>query len=189
MIPMATREPSTTEGGGGENDVLKATPFKQASVWEIWDRDDNYACWFVEGCSFVLDRQQWEDSPARRAGIGDPFLRPVDHERGRAGTDAGRAPRAARAAVATGDDIRKLGPPHSGVVEVPRGQLVAQRQDLGRLSDGPPDDDGAHAPMIAVNCLRRARPPPGTRAAGRFLVSGPRLVRARGRGARARGRS
>jgi hypothetical protein len=26
-------------------------------VWEIWSKDDNYVCWYAEGCSFVLDQQ------------------------------------------------------------------------------------------------------------------------------------
>jgi hypothetical protein len=53
MIPMTTRTPDENP----DDDVLKATPFKQAAVWEIWDKDDNTACWFVEGCTFVLDTQ------------------------------------------------------------------------------------------------------------------------------------
>jgi hypothetical protein len=57
MIPMSSREPG--EGNGdGTDDVMKATPFKQAAVWEIWDKDSNSVCWYVEGCSFVLDSQQ-----------------------------------------------------------------------------------------------------------------------------------
>lgn len=59
MIPMQTRTPDGSDAGGDtQDDVLKATPFKQAAVWEIWDRDGNYVCWYVEGCSFVLDRRQ-----------------------------------------------------------------------------------------------------------------------------------
>lgn len=60
MIPMTTREPVTSSNdgsAGGTEDVLKATPFKQAAVWEIWEKEGNYVCWFVEGCSFVLDTQ------------------------------------------------------------------------------------------------------------------------------------
>jgi hypothetical protein len=54
MIPMVTRTP---EAGSFnvQDDVLKATPFKQAGVWEIWSKDNNCAYWFVEGCSFMLD--------------------------------------------------------------------------------------------------------------------------------------
>lgn len=58
MIPMVSREPTGDNGGGDSNDdVLKATPFKQAAVWEIWNKETNSVCWFVEGCSFVLDEQ------------------------------------------------------------------------------------------------------------------------------------
>jgi len=57
MIPMTTREPINTDSPSGTEDVLKATPFKQAAVWEVWERERNYVCWFVEGCSFVLDQQ------------------------------------------------------------------------------------------------------------------------------------
>jgi hypothetical protein len=57
MIPMQSRSQQTDDQGNRTDDVLRATPFKQAAVWEIWSRDDNYVCWFVEGCSFVLDQQ------------------------------------------------------------------------------------------------------------------------------------
>lgn len=58
MIPMQTRTPQSSDADGNtQDDVLKATPFKQAAVWEIWSKDDNYACWYVEGCTFVLDQQ------------------------------------------------------------------------------------------------------------------------------------
>ena len=57
MVPMQTRTPGgSDQDGNTQDDVLKATPFKQAAVWEIWSKDDNYVCWYVEGCSFVLDR-------------------------------------------------------------------------------------------------------------------------------------
>lgn len=55
-VPMTTRMPNGTDSSP-DNDVLRATPFKQAAVWEIWSRDDNYACWFVEGMGFLLDCQ------------------------------------------------------------------------------------------------------------------------------------
>jgi hypothetical protein len=59
MVPMVSRSPQTTDGdGGGQDDVLRATPFKQAAVWELWDKDRNCAYWYVEGCSFVLDEQE-----------------------------------------------------------------------------------------------------------------------------------
>lgn len=57
MIPMQSRGPQTDNDGNRNDDVLRATPFKQAAVWEIWSKDDNYVCWYVEGCSFVLDQQ------------------------------------------------------------------------------------------------------------------------------------
>jgi len=53
MVPMHTRNPN----GGGNDDVLKATPFKQARVWEIWDRETFQVIWYAEGCSYVLDVQ------------------------------------------------------------------------------------------------------------------------------------
>lgn len=54
LVPMQTRLPQ--EGAySSTDDVLRATPFTQAAVWEIWDRDSNTACWYVEGCSFILD--------------------------------------------------------------------------------------------------------------------------------------
>lgn len=55
MIPMVART-SDDSAFTSADDVLKATPFKQAGVWEIWSKDDNYACWYVEGCSFILDQ-------------------------------------------------------------------------------------------------------------------------------------
>lgn len=58
MIPMHNRTPDGADGDGNrEDDVLKATPFRQAAVWEIWDKEGNYVCWYVEGCTFVLDRR------------------------------------------------------------------------------------------------------------------------------------
>jgi hypothetical protein len=56
MVPMQTQGPANNQGDR-DTDVLKATPFKQAAVWEIWSKDDNYVCWFVEGCTFLLDDQ------------------------------------------------------------------------------------------------------------------------------------
>jgi hypothetical protein len=56
MVPMQARAP-TEQDALPDMDVLKATPFKQAAVWEIWEKEGNYACWYVEGCSFVLDDQ------------------------------------------------------------------------------------------------------------------------------------
>ena len=56
MIPMISRTPDDT-AFTVHDDVLKATPFRQAAVWEIWSKDENYACWFVEGCTFLLDEQ------------------------------------------------------------------------------------------------------------------------------------
>lgn len=58
MIPMQSRGPQSDNDGNRNDDVLRATPFKQAAVWEIWCKEDNYVCWYVEGCSFVLDQQQ-----------------------------------------------------------------------------------------------------------------------------------
>jgi hypothetical protein len=58
MIPMQSVTPQGSDNDGtSQDDVLKATPFKQAAVWEVWSKDDNYVCWYVEGCSFVLDEQ------------------------------------------------------------------------------------------------------------------------------------
>ncbi len=58
MVPMKNQTPGDLDGGGpGTDDVMKATPFKQAPVWEIWDKDSNTVCWYVEGCTFVLDYQ------------------------------------------------------------------------------------------------------------------------------------
>jgi hypothetical protein len=57
LIPMTAREASDNKGDR-QDDVLKATPFKQAAVWEIWDKDSNNVCWYVEGMQYVLDTQQ-----------------------------------------------------------------------------------------------------------------------------------
>lgn len=58
MIPLTSRDPTPdTDRGTSDVDVLKATPFKQAAVWELWSREDNYVCWYCEGCSFLLDDQ------------------------------------------------------------------------------------------------------------------------------------
>jgi len=55
MVPFKSRTPG---GDGNETDVLKATPFKQARIWEIWDKDSNSVCWYAEGCDYVLDYAQ-----------------------------------------------------------------------------------------------------------------------------------
>lgn len=54
MIPMRGTTLGETDRSEG-NSVLRNTPFKQAGVWEIWCKEENYVCWFVEGCSFILD--------------------------------------------------------------------------------------------------------------------------------------
>ena len=56
QVPMQARAAADNQGNR-DDDVLKATPFKQAAIWEIWDKDSNSVCWFVEGCQFVLDYQ------------------------------------------------------------------------------------------------------------------------------------
>lgn len=56
MVPMTTRLPDGSDSLAGENSVLRATPFKQAAVWEFWDKAHNCVYWYVEGCSFVLDQ-------------------------------------------------------------------------------------------------------------------------------------
>lgn len=55
MIPMVSRSQDDDSTLSTGDSVLSATPFKQAGVWEIWSKDDNYVCWFVEGTSFILD--------------------------------------------------------------------------------------------------------------------------------------
>jgi hypothetical protein len=52
-VPMTSRSP--VQSGDGSDDVLKATPYAQAAVWEIWDKESNKVCWYAEGCTFVLD--------------------------------------------------------------------------------------------------------------------------------------
>ena len=52
-IPMTSRSP--VQGSDAGDDVLKATPFSQAAVWEIWEKETNKVCWYAEGCTFVLD--------------------------------------------------------------------------------------------------------------------------------------
>lgn len=54
MLPVASRMPNED---AGEESVLKATPQKMIAVWEIWNREDNYVCWYCEGCNFLLDEQ------------------------------------------------------------------------------------------------------------------------------------
>lgn len=56
LVPMQTRSGADNQGER-QDDVIKATPFKQAAIWEIWDKDTNSVCWFVETCNFVLDYQ------------------------------------------------------------------------------------------------------------------------------------
>lgn len=53
-LPVASRMPSDDTG---EESVLKATPQKMIAVWEIWNKEDNYVCWYCEGCSYLLDEQ------------------------------------------------------------------------------------------------------------------------------------
>lgn len=60
QVPMVSRSPIEAVGSGStyaSDDVLKATPFRQIAVWEIWSRDDNSVVWYVEGMSQVLDTQ------------------------------------------------------------------------------------------------------------------------------------
>lgn len=54
MIPMRASAMDASDRSESTS-VLRATPFKQAAVWEIWDKEENYVCWYVEGCSFILD--------------------------------------------------------------------------------------------------------------------------------------
>lgn len=56
LLPIATRIPSDSDSARVD-DVLKATPEKMVAVWEIWDKTDNYVCWYCEGCNYILDRQ------------------------------------------------------------------------------------------------------------------------------------
>lgn len=56
MVPLQARSMRNVDGDV-QDDVLRATPFQQAAVWEIWCKDEFYVCWYVEGCSFVLDYQ------------------------------------------------------------------------------------------------------------------------------------
>ena len=54
MVPFQSKTPGENNAA---DDVIKATPTKQAAVWELWDKDTNSVCWYVEGCAFVLDYQ------------------------------------------------------------------------------------------------------------------------------------
>lgn len=56
MLPIATRMPNDNDQGQ-QDDVLKATPQKMVAIWEIWNKEDNYVCWYCEGCNFLLDEQ------------------------------------------------------------------------------------------------------------------------------------
>lgn len=57
-IPMQNRVPGGKDSDIAGESVVKATPFKQAAVWEIWDKDSNCAVWYCEGCAYVLDYQE-----------------------------------------------------------------------------------------------------------------------------------
>jgi hypothetical protein len=57
MIPMRASAMDASDRSESTS-VLRATPFKQAGVWELWDKEENYVCWYVEGCSFILDEVQ-----------------------------------------------------------------------------------------------------------------------------------
>jgi hypothetical protein len=54
-IPMVTRMPGDQQTS---DDVIKATPYRQAAVWEIWDKTTKSVCWYVEGLATVLDYQE-----------------------------------------------------------------------------------------------------------------------------------
>lgn len=54
QVPLLTK---TVGDASSADDVIKATPTKQVAVWEIWDKDSNSVCWYVEGMAFVLDYQ------------------------------------------------------------------------------------------------------------------------------------
>ncbi len=60
-IPMVGTSPAGTTGDSGvqigREDVLRATPFQQAPVWEIWDKDTRRVFWVCEGCDYCLDIQ------------------------------------------------------------------------------------------------------------------------------------
>lgn len=51
MVPMSNR----SFGDTNPEDVFKATPFSQARIWEVWDKEHNQCIWYCEGCPFVLD--------------------------------------------------------------------------------------------------------------------------------------
>jgi hypothetical protein len=55
LVPMQSKTPG--DGNSTADDVIKATPGKKAAVWEIWDKETNTVCWFIEGYSFILDYQ------------------------------------------------------------------------------------------------------------------------------------
>jgi hypothetical protein len=58
QVPFANRTPTGTSGSSvRDDDVLKATPYAQAAIWEIWCKEDNYVVWIAEGCPFVLDKK------------------------------------------------------------------------------------------------------------------------------------
>jgi hypothetical protein len=58
QVPFNNRTPTGSTGSAvRDDDVLKATPYAQAAIWEIWCKEDNYVVWIAEGCPFVLDKQ------------------------------------------------------------------------------------------------------------------------------------
>ena len=65
-IPMQNRVPGGKDSDIAGESVVKATPFKQAAVWEIWDKDSNCAIWYCEGCAYCLD---YQDDPLQLDGF------------------------------------------------------------------------------------------------------------------------
>lgn len=55
QVPLLSRQPQPAQGSTRDDDVIKASPFNQAAVWEIWSKDDNMVYWVAEGCRFLLD--------------------------------------------------------------------------------------------------------------------------------------
>src|SRR4030095_6313291 len=58
QVPMLTRSPTTKSGdiySDSMLDPMKATPYRQAAVWEIWSRPDNAVYWVCEGLEYLLD--------------------------------------------------------------------------------------------------------------------------------------
>jgi hypothetical protein len=54
MVPMQNKSAADSQGDR-QSDVMKATPFQQAAVWEIWDKDSNSVCFYTEGCDYVFE--------------------------------------------------------------------------------------------------------------------------------------